>query len=551
MAGKNRRDFLRIAGAGLGGYSLLASPAAMLLEAMTRGLFGRAFAQGSGLSPRNWVDFRLDGAPPRWLFDLFLTPYDKQNTFVSGGFGTRYVETDGRYTAVEYKTYKFPGTTLNLPWLWQFPVPASNGNTRSMQPLLANMLHVRGIYVGNPDHAAARSLHFRPLGARQSVSALAADSANFPIPAVFAAVNNYQFASIESKSPLAVATSNYIQSLMTPFSPAGSPTFKTQRLALDAYIDAAQAAMSAELRARNIRHEPSIGSRAGARNLMETAFGDLGTVWDTLFSKYEALCLRAYDPTVVLAGINDRPIGVTTSRAALGQYEFNNVVVGNSDIRSMVTLPAKGINGTRHNLAMARAFALAEFVLTRGLSNSISVGIGAAERLIVNDAEVAHNVDEHFTGNMISTLVNTYSARALAACLLEFFDVLKATKGGQLFDDTVINVSGEFNRRPRLDGSGSDHNWEGGNLTMYSGSINGPHVLGNIRASTGEPNYPGTWGFGAPISELSNQILDLTHTTATIATMLKVPSPLTVGSSVVEENSSGIIVPTISTGKNL
>jgi hypothetical protein len=120
-----------------------------------------------------------------------------------------------------------------------------------------------------------------------------------------------------------------------------------------------------------------------------------------------------------------------------------------------------------------------------------------------------------------------------------------------LFDDTIINISGEFNRRPRLDGSGSDHNWEGGNLTMYSGSINGPHVLGNIRSSTGEASYPGTWGFAAPITELGNQNLDLTHTTATIATMLKVPSPLTVGNSVVEENSSGIIVPTIPRGRNV
>ena len=101
MSGKSRRHFLRVAGAGIGGYGVLASPAAMLLEAMTRGLFGRAFAQGTGVSPRNWVDIRLDGAPPRWLFDLFLTPYDNQNTFVSGGFGTRYVASGGRYTAVE------------------------------------------------------------------------------------------------------------------------------------------------------------------------------------------------------------------------------------------------------------------------------------------------------------------------------------------------------------------------------------------------------------------------------------------------------------------
>jgi hypothetical protein len=119
-----------------------------------------------------------------------------------------------------------------------------------------------------------------------------------------------------------------------------------------------------------------------------------------------------------------------------------------------------------------------------------------------------------------------------------------------MFDDTIINVSGEFNRRPRTDGSGSDHNWEGANYTMYSGCFAGPKIVGNIRASTGETGYVGTWGFGAAIAEIGNRALDLGHVSASIATMIRVPSPITAVSTVVEENTSGKIVPIIPNGTN-
>jgi uncharacterized protein (DUF1501 family) len=159
---------------------------------------------------------------------------------------------------------------------------------------------------------------------------------------------------------------------------------------------------------------------------------------------------------------------------------------------------------------------------------------------------VVPTFDEHFTGKMPSLLVNSYLARAHAACLLELIRQLGA-KG--IFKDTVINCSGEFNRSPRNNGTGSDHGFRGASLAIYSGAINGPIVIGNVAANAPDPNHSGTWGQGAGIAALGGQALDVGHAGATIAALLRVESPLTSRRSVVDEKTDNVITPAIELGK--
>lgn len=546
-----RRDILRLTGGSMSGFALLNSPFGCLLDALTRGMYGQALAQAAGLTPRKWVDLRFDAAPPRWVYDLFLKPYTGGATLIPNqSVGTRYVESAGRYTDVEYATVTRKGVAV--PWLWQFPVPKHGGGTRSMDPLLDHMLQFRGVNAGNPDHAAAQQLHYRPLGVQQTVPALSADAGNKPIPAVFANVGNFQFGSIKSSSPMQATGSNLIQGLMSPFVSNATSAHKANRTNLKAHLDATAAAFAAELRARNSEHEASIVAQQNAVQLLESSFGDLVATWNELFAKYNNLAIRAFDPSVTLAGINDKPIGITTNRTGNRHYNHNSVLVTNEDLRSIIRAPTAANpsgTGTMMSTNIASSFALAEFVLTRGLSDSLTLGMGTPVRLNINGGSVNNNSDEHFTGKMVSLLVNTCMARAHAACLLEFIDVLKAP-ANDLFDETIVNVSGEFNRRPRTDGTGSDHNWEGANYTMYSGCFQGPKIIGNIKAKTSESNYGGTWGYGAAIAEIGNRPLNLGHVSASIATMIRVPSPLTAESTVVEENASGNIVPIIPNGTN-
>ena len=536
----NRRELMKMLGGVTAGAGLLLSPAGMLLEAMTRGVYGRAMAQAGGIRPRKWIDMRFDHAPPRWVYDLFLTPYAGGAPFVANDhLGTRYVATGRRYTDVEYKTVSMKG--INVPWLWQYNVPAANGPDRSMAPLLDNMLQMRGVMVGNPDHLGACKLHYRPLGALQTLSALSADSSTAPIAALYYQAFGFEFGSTANKSPVRLEGRNLIESLLSPFISQSSSAFKTARGDLKTYLAAARDVFAGDLTGKNPGHGIAVEAQNSSVLLFETTFGDLTVVWNQLFNKYADLINRAFDPTKIMIGINDLPIGITPPRSK--HYQYASVLVTNADLRTII-----GANTTM-TAHMAQSFAIAEFVMSRNLSDSLTLSMGKIDNLNISGTSTQSDPDEHFTGKMPSLLVNTYMARAHAACLLELIDQLKSP-AINCFDETVINFSGEFNRRPRVDGFGSDHNYEGGNYTLLSGCIDGPKVIGNIKANSGEAVYSGTYGYGAPIATLGGQQLDLGYCSASIATMLRTPSPVSARSSVLREER-GKIVPIIANAKNV
>ncbi len=152
--------------------------------------------------------------------------------------------------------------------------------------------------------------------------------------------------------------------------------------------------------------------------------------------------------------------------------------------------------------------------------------------------------DEHAVGAGFSLLVNSLRSRAFAACLLEFKDEM-SKPGVDLWKKIFVDYGGEFNRNPRNDGSGSDHAFTGKSVSLYSGAIaNGPIVLGNLAKGSTTGEHMGTWGAGAPVSQLG-QTMGLNHMAATIAHLLDVKSPVTSAASVVNLSSEGIITPAI------
>jgi hypothetical protein len=139
--------------------------------------------------------------------------------------------------------------------------------------------------------------------------------------------------------------------------------------------------------------------------------------------------------------------------------------------------------------------------------------------------------------------------RAYASCLLELIDRLKAEN---IWNDTVIDTAGEFNRAAKGIGTGSDHGWQGASAAIYSGAITGPIVLGNIKKETGATSaYPGTWGYGAPVTGLPSGQLTLGHVAATLAFLLRTQSPITAYSKIIGTDGTGKIVPTIELAKQI
>jgi hypothetical protein len=274
---------------------------------------------------------------------------------------------------------------------------------------------------------------------------------------------------------------------------------------------------------------------------MERGFGNLGTLWTTLLGKYEDIVKRTM--AQVLPGINDQPIGAPVSaRTPLYAYldrDGEPLIIQNPDLRNMLTpnsAPGR----------LARSFALAEFVLLNDLSDNIALGITPMQSTNIQVGSGYqtryYSFDEHTFGGYITLLMNTFFHMSVSACLLELIDQLKAAK---IYNEVLIDLSGEMGRNPHVKGKGSDHGGEALNVSMWSGAFpDAPQIVGDVRkeppanyryVSEGASDYPGSWGFGAPNASVG--IITLGHLAATQAQILRVPNPARSVSSLVKETS--------------
>lgn len=522
----SRRNFLNILGAATS-IPLWQSPAQILIQSIMNGAAQSAAAAVTGVKPRRLLHILHEGAPPRWTFDLFLNPYDP-TIVANGNVGTVY---GGGSTAsgVVYKTVSKKG--INVPHLWQFNVPSASGGVRPMDELLNNMLLVRGINVGNPDHGAAQQLQFLPLGASQSTSALSADHSDVPFASVNGSVTQFAFKSLNSKSAVTIPRSgNMLSSLLSPFIRKDLGGFSLKRKEMGAALDASISILNTAADSRHPSAASISNANSAAQELLSQGFGDLNSIWTNLVAKYNLLISGAVNPSQKLPGINDRIIpGAATKNYSLGS-ETN--LVTDPDLRTMVT--------SSMNIGhMATHFAMAEYILLNDLSYSVSIGPQGINNLMANGVKQSHGADEHTTGNMVSLILNSYMNLAYAACLLELISQLKAKS---IFNETVIVMNGEFGRNARNDGTGSDHGFVGSSSAIYSGAISGPIVLGNIyqsRKQSANGIDTGTWGYGAPVAELGKPI-DLGHWMSTLATLLRVPSPITAGEPLIMDTGTEI-----------
>ena len=495
------------------------------MESIILGSQQKALAQMAGLNPRKYLHILQEGAPPRWTFDLFLTPYSSAGFVASPQLGNKFVKV-GNTFQVAYSTILKNG--IQLPLLWQFNVPSSAGGTRPMDPLLDNLLQMRGIEVKIPDHGAAQSLQFSPLGALHSLTALSADASNAPIPAINLSLSQYQFKSMAAKSSVTIPNGgNMISTLLTPFIRNNTVDFENKRKLASLSLDTAIEILDNSLIKQNSNSQILSNSTKAAKDLLSTGFGNLTTVWNDLYNKYKDLVMRSLDPNQTLVGINDKTI--TPDGTELFQINFS--IIKNPDLRSLIT--------TSTTITyLAEHFAVAEYVLINNLSDSISIGPGWLEGLNLNNGLTNLGSDEHGTSGTASLMLNSFTNIAYAACLLELIDQLKAKS---IFNETVIVMGGEFGRSARKDAKGSDHGYMGSSSSIYSGALTGPMILGNIYNNRSQdPGDGGTWGLGAPVKELS-RALNLSDWTSTLAFLLRVPSPVTAGNSILSMDKEGMI----------
>lgn len=582
----NRRSFLKKSGltatAGLT-TGVLEQFALMLTE----GLFNKAIAQSAGIEPRNYVQFAFPGAPHRIVFDQWLLTNESDRTsrfLPNGQSGTAFTKDgSGNITGTEYKTFVY--RNQSVPWMFNFDVATSLGGRRPLTQLLDNMAVIRGFTSGIDGHGFNETRLTYPEPSGISLAGAVSDLSSYPFSGI--GVNSPNW--FKSKKGLAMtnvsSSGNMLINLRKPFdySSLSAMTPLTKKAQYEDIINNTTNSLKTLLRGTDLKNQILKTNLDNAEAIIKSATEDLTSVWNTLLTKYTTVINNSVNPNILypsgMAGLTDLAL-ITPSLTNPSPYRMQSLMKStvNGAATNAVFIPQAGIdlrnaftqpiNSTDVQTIsfMAQYFALTEYILTRGLSKTITNRLSGTPLTNMNFSnhsgtsvsvyQVApgatitgtepqftgygvSNNDEHDSGAYYSLLSNTCLFRGYSAALLELIDVLKNTTidGKNLFSETVIQTTGEFARSARFNGSGSDHGYWGQTTSIISGAFtNGPVLTGNILVNDTGPkknqtstnyNYKGTWGASCSVQFGSEkQSVSLKHVNASIANVLRIsPNP--------------------------
>lgn len=512
------------------GLGVLAQP---MVALMFEQILQKAFAQtlSNSNSSNFYLHLSFPGAPPRWQFDLPLTPFGKTaSNFKPGAFGTQF---NGQSVEYAVRRLMMGSQEIYLPPVWEMNLASQNFSN-----LLPHTVFIRGMNMEINNHGLSNARQLAPIIGGYSVSGAVADGSGLPIPSIVdldirasAAFRSFKGLTTQPITYTSSDTTNPAILLLAPFSdfrqnrPLHAPSrTAAQERALASFEEYAttNGLMPTSL---PLMYDSAIA-------LVTQNFSRLADEWPQIFSKYQTLVNEAIFPNKgQLPGVFDVAVaGSRTSDPEKNPFAFSNEpgsVITAADLRDMVV-------PDRTNLPkMAENFAMAEIMLGT-VTPTMTLGFGPIEGLSQDGSQnrlfdMTH--DQHNVGNMAGLLPNTLFYRAFLGCLTEFVARLKAKN---IFDQTVIHIASEFNRNPKNDGSGSDHGYDASNTTLISGMIRQGGVIGNILVNPagGERASAGTYGVSDSYDLGGmNREIQVNDVALTLTQMLGVQSVVTNGRS--------------------
>ncbi|OQW49298.1 MAG: hypothetical protein A4S09_12345 [Proteobacteria bacterium SG_bin7] len=390
-----------------------------------------------GVLPRNYVFIALRGGPPRWVFDLPLIPYKQESIIPSPHIITRFQNsTTGAYITAPISR---AGVTLNMPYLWTQNIPTVGGGTAPMADLLQNMLMIRGVNLGSDGHSNNLFKQTRPVLDSPSLDGAVADLSRKQIPAVgLGAGNGFAYMSAKgigmaSGGSISPTQLNRILSPFDQSTDAISPTFLNNKKNLQIAVDAALDKLAVYAKSAAPGSENLFAIRSKSEELIQKGVSNIGEVYKPLFDKYMSL-VRAVSLSPV-AGIHDISVAIDNlpkkgdGTVPYTAIDSDSCLGPSADTRKIISEKAT-LYGIAEN------FAVTEYLLTSGYSSSITFGFVSPQSLVYDNVLSANGVvsstnsgelgfDEHYGGAYLSLIVNSFTYRAIAACIYELIGQLK------------------------------------------------------------------------------------------------------------------------------
>jgi Protein of unknown function (DUF1501). len=496
-----RRNFIGSA-LTIGAGAFLVDPFRALTEGIADGIIQRAHAESTGvLAARNYVNIQLGGAPLRYQFDQWLRTSATDLALAKvASTGAQNMMTCNAFTwgSNGLVTPAMLTTTYNgviVPHLWSQTVYSSSGTARPLTELLKNMLVVRGYASGLDGHQFNILAQQAPIGGVSTITGLVAegtkttfDSVQWPDRG-----GNGVYVSSKGKSQSKLTGTTPLSTLMEGF---GSPNPVTARTLKSTHKDAmelAQARLKAYSRTDNSGAKIVAQNLSNATDMMAKGVGNITSYWAPAVARYSAAIERSMRETNI-KGISEKAL--ISDESPQWTMGTGNLTVLSKNFDARDSIAAASFQNLAQSLAMA------EYLVKEGLAASIDVrgdallGLKILQKNMAAMAAITLGTDMHSTGaNAAILFMNTYY-RGLTAGILEFRDAI----GASLWENTVVQIQGDFGRTARSAGSGSDHGYNQMITSAFSGAFtNGPVIVGNIQQAGYNAAYDGTQGIAAAI----------------------------------------------------
>jgi hypothetical protein len=516
-----RRNFIKgLGSAALGGlaYSILGDE---LVKALAFDFVSKAHASASD-PVKNFIHLHLAGGPNRMQFDQFFTLNEGERKAISDNtsqyshhLGSQYRIINGRYAGTDYNL--IPSHGILVPPIWDVVTGAGE---KGRDSLLNNWVTFRAYKMGSDGHQECTEAQVRPQAGKPSFSGSFLDRyANTELGGLQDSAGYWMVAKYRSAKAIVAPSisihwynsmqDNVNRTYREIFSPflAGTGSKKNSEGFLktggnqEKFDNLARILASSNVTGRAEASALRSGVQA-SRALVNRIAESLEVELLGIAQKYKAAIDRSV--MVVIPGVSDKeflmplaPSGNEPDLRLHFQPGAGNPAPNNA-ADSCNIVKNYWANQKTYN-SMAMRFAVAEFLIKNKFVNHVMLNLDQGNFNFVNlidnkdgskmDVDVPY--DSHNRGCGLALLTESYMYLGLMTCLQIF---KTATVELNIFKDTVFEISSEFARTPRRDGSGSDHGGSNAIVTsVLSGAIqNGPLVIGNVVESP--KGETGDWG---------------------------------------------------------
>ncbi len=552
-----RRNLLSRMGLSAGALTS-ASPISMLLGSVIQSVAREVQAEElNATDVMNYMSIFLNGGAARWTFDLPLKLYPDDPFEHYPMVSTRLVK-GTKNDSLEYATT--PVGPYQFPYLWASELPTTGDSWVPMSEVADHMLILRGYRSGSNGHGVSRLRQLQPVRGMPSLTGMAADQADTPIPAIADRSGAGGFKSGTGQGLLLFDPKDPVRALTGPLRDLELRSTRSEDA--EAYVRN----VITELRNLGPDNHLTRGlyrSRENAVALFKMGLAGLSDELPKIIEKYQNL-LYQLTKNVNLPGVDDQELIAKETDDWRYSYSGNNTPAPGEDIRNTFKKYARCACP-----GIVTALAMAEFLFKNKLSNCVSTavsGFGLAfdnvyerirERIVVANprAPASFNFDSHFTGSIGHMYYLSMFYRVLSTSIREFIHQMKNTRvdGRPVFDRTVVQLNSEFNRSVSSEDNKTGHLGNGCSTSFWSGLIKGPLVIGNIYTLERKGVRSPTVGAGNRIPELFDRVPGVKNVASSVAVLLKTRSPApnemplirleddTVVSNVTEDPKSEII----------